>query len=215
MNAITTTRRGMLTLCVGAGTGLVLGFRVLEAAAKDAAPAAVNAEFNPFVRIDGTGKVTVIVKHLDKGQGVATGLATLVAEELNARPDQIVVEFAPSDSRYKNLLFGMQGTGGSTSMANSFDQYREAGAEARHMLTAAAATAWKVSAAGLGEFAAAAAKLPVPSPVVVKKPEDWIYIGKSFPRVDVGTKSEGSVNLFAMDLHMDDMLVAVTARPPK
>ncbi len=232
MNAITTTRRGMLALCVGAGTGLVLGFRVLEAAAKDAVPAAASAEFNPFVSIDGTGKVTVIVKHLDKGQGVATGLATLVAEELNARPDQIVVEFAPSDSRYKNLLFGMQGTGGSTSMANSFDQYREAGAAARQMLTQAAAASWKVPAAevkieagelrhasgkraGLGEFAAAAGKLPVPSPVVVKKPEDWIYIGKSFPRVDVRSKSEGSVNLFAMDLHMDDMLVAVTARPPK
>ncbi len=232
MNAITTTRRGMLALCVGAGTGLVLGFRVLEAAGKDAAPSAATAEFNPFVRIDGTGKVTVIVKHLDKGQGVATGLATLVAEELNARPDQIAVEFAPSDSRYKNLLFGMQGTGGSTSMANSFDQYREAGAAARQMLTEAAAASWKVPAAevrieagelrhasgkraGLGEFAEAASKLEVPASVTLKQPEDWIYIGKSFPRVDVKAKSEGSVNLFAMDLHMDGMLVAVTARPPK
>lgn len=232
MNAITTTRRGMLALAVGAGTGLILGFRVTEVLAKGEAAPSAAAEFNPFVRIDGAGKVTVIVKHLDKGQGAATGLATLVAEELNARPDQIAVEFSPSDSRYKNLLFGMQGTGGSTSMANSFDQYREAGAAARQMLTEAAASAWKVPAgevtieagelrhasgkkAGLGEFAEAAAKLKVPASVTLKKPEDWIYIGKSFPRVDVKTKSEGSVNLFAMDLHMENMLVAVTARPPK
>ncbi|MGE0665905.1 MAG: molybdopterin cofactor-binding domain-containing protein [Sphingomonadales bacterium] len=231
MNAITATRRGVLALAAGVGAGLVLGFRVTDILAAETEGSAA-AEFNPFVRVDGAGKVTVIVKHLDKGQGAATGLATLVAEELNARPDQITVEFAPSDSRYKNLLFGMQGTGGSTSMANSFDQYREAGAAARQMLIEAAASAWKVPTAkvtieagelrdasgrkaGLGEFAEAAGKLAVPSPVTVKKPEDWIYIGKSFPRVDVQVKSAGSVDLFAMDLHMDDMLVAVTARPPK
>ena len=120
MNAITATRRGVLALAVGAGAGLILGVRVSGALAGEAASGAAD-EFNPFVRIDSAGKVTVIVKHLDKGQGVATGLATLIAEELNARPDQIAVEFAPLGSRYKNLLFGMQGTGGSTSMANSFD----------------------------------------------------------------------------------------------
>jgi isoquinoline 1-oxidoreductase beta subunit len=225
------TRRGVLALCVGAGAGLVLGFRVDEALADMAAPTA-KAEFNPFVRIDAQGTVTVVIKHLDKGQGVATGLATLVADELDARPEQVTVEFAPSDSRYKNLLFGMQGTGGSTSIANSFDQYREAGAAARHMLIAAASAAWKVSAtevrieagelrhasgkrAGLGAFAEAASREPVPSPVPVKDPKDWIYIGKSFPRVDVPAKSQGSIDLFGMDLHLDDMLVAVIAKPPK
>ena len=81
-------------------------------------------------------------KHLDMGQGNATGLATLVAEELDAAPEQMRAEFAPADTgRYKNLAFGMQGTGGSTAIANSFEQYRKAGATARAMLVAAAAKA--------------------------------------------------------------------------
>ena len=232
MNALTPTRRGMLMLCVGGGAGLMLGFRVKDALA-EALAAAAPATFNPFVRVDGAGVVTVLIKHLDKGQGAATGLATLVADELNARPDQIRVEFAPADTAlYKNLLFGMQGTGGSTSMANSFDQYREAGAAARQMLIGAAADAWKVPEsevtiadgelrhksghhAGLGEFADAAGRRPVPTKVVVKTPEEWIYIGKSFPRVDIPNKSKGSVGLFSMDVHQDDMLVAVLAKPPK
>ena len=96
-----------------------------------------------------TTRVTVIVKHLDKGQGIATGLSTLVAEELDADWRQMRAEFAPADaSKYNNLLFGkVQGTGGSTSIANSFTQYRKAGAIARAMLVAAAAAAWGVPAA--------------------------------------------------------------------
>src|SRR5580765_1264694 len=102
---------------------------------------------NAFVRIASDNTVTVIVKHLEMGQGTYTGLPTLVAEELDADWGQIRVEGAPADpSRYNNLFLGtMQGTGGSTAMANSFEQMRKAGAAARAMLVAAAAERWKVA----------------------------------------------------------------------
>src|SRR6266849_1939140 len=90
-------------------------------------------EPNAFVRIGADNTVTVIVKHLEMGQGTYTGLPTLVAEELDADWSQIRVEGAPADAkRYNNLFWGtMQGTGGSTALANSFEQMRKAGAAAR------------------------------------------------------------------------------------
>src|SRR5205807_8838893 len=92
--------------------------------------------------------VTVIVKHLEMGQGTFTGLPTIVAEEMDAAWTQIRVEPAPADAgRYNNLLWGpVQGTGGSTAIANSFEQLRKAGAAARAMLVSAAAQAWSVPA---------------------------------------------------------------------
>ena len=104
-------------------------------------------EPNPFVKIAPDNTVTVIIKHLDKGQGAATGLSALVAEELDASHEQIRTEFAPADAnKYKNFAFGIQGVGGSTGLANSYEQYRKAGATARAMLVAAAAKAWGVDA---------------------------------------------------------------------
>ena len=96
---------------------------------------------NAFVRIGADNTVTVIVKHLEMGQGTYTGLPTLVAEELDADWSQIRAEGAPADAkRYNNLFWGeAQGTGGSTAIANSYEQLRKAGAAARAMLVAAAA----------------------------------------------------------------------------
>src|SRR5712692_7171596 len=101
---------------------------------------------NAFIRIAPDNTVTVIVKHLEMGQGTYTGLPTLVAEELDADWSQIRVEGAPADaSRYNNLFWGpAQGTGGSTALANSYEQLRKAGAAARAMLLAAAAEKWQV-----------------------------------------------------------------------
>ena len=227
-----TTRRGFLKASGGAGLGLILGLALPRAGAA-AAQTSGTAEFNPFVRIAPDGTVTVLSKHLDKGQGVATGLATLVAEELDAAWAQMRVEFAPADAKkYNNLFFGeIQGTGGSTAIANSFEQYRAAGAAAKAMLVAAAAQAWDVPAGeiavsagrlshgggksgGFGDFAEAAAALPVPKKPALKAPEDWVYIGKSFPRLDVRAKTRGA-GLFALDVQRDDMLVAAIARPPR
>src|SRR5713101_4105073 len=146
-----------------AGAGLTLGIAVPGAFAQGGPGQAggeivAGAVFEPnaFVRIGSDNSVTVIVKHFEMGQGTYTGLPTLVADELDAAWSQIKVEGAPADAkRYGNLIWRMyfkmdaQGTGGSSAMANSFDQYRQAGAAARAMLVAAAAEQWKLPAESL------------------------------------------------------------------
>jgi isoquinoline 1-oxidoreductase beta subunit len=174
----------------------------------------------------------VIAKHLEMGQGTYTGLATVVAEELDADWAQIRVESAPADaSKYANLAFGMQGTGGSSAMANSWMQLRKAGATARAMLVAAAATEWNVTPASLtvergvvhhapsnrqatfGALAAKASGLPVPNEVPLKEPKDFKLIGQKLPRVDVPPKTNGTAQ-FTIDVTFPDMLVALLQRPP-
>ncbi|MEM7364993.1 MAG: molybdopterin cofactor-binding domain-containing protein, partial [Pseudomonadota bacterium] len=128
---IHTSRRGFLKGAAATAAVLVVGVR-----ADGAAAAGDATQFNPFVKIGSDGRVVAIVKHFEKGQGPATGLSTLIAEELGVGMDQIDYEFAPSNPQvYNNLAFGpFQGTGGSTAIANSFVQYRTAGAAAREML---------------------------------------------------------------------------------
>jgi isoquinoline 1-oxidoreductase beta subunit len=196
------------------------------------APKAPPFEANAFVRIDADNFVTVISKHLEMGQGVYTGLATLLADELDADWNQVRVEGAPADStRYQNLGMHMQGTGGSNSMANSFTQYREAGAAARAMLVAAAAAQWQVPAgeitvtrgvlrhaggkqAKFGELVELAASQPVPAAVKLKDAAQFNYIGHSMGRTDALVKTDGSAT-YTADLVLPDMLVACVARPPR
>ena len=188
---------------------------------------------NAFVRVASDNTVTVLVKHLEMGQGTYTGLPTVVADEMDAAWSQIRVEGAPADaSLYNNLLWGpMQGTGGSTAMANSFDQLRQAGAAARAMLVAAAARQWNVPAdtitvkqgvlthpsgkrATFGQLASAASTQPVPTNVKLKDPKDFIYIGKAVPRTDARAKSTGTAK-FTQDVQLPGMLTAVVAHPPR
>src|SRR5438270_1484036 len=124
------------------GGALVLAVAFPDVHAQAQAPLEPNA----FIRIGADSTVTVIVKHLEMGQGTYTGLPTLVAEELDADWAQMRVEGAPADAkRYNNLFWGeAQGTGGSSSLPNSYDQLRKAGAAARFMLVGAAAERWKV-----------------------------------------------------------------------
>src|SRR6266566_9765356 len=131
-----------------AGAGLTLGIAAPGAFAQGGpgradgkAVAAGAFAPNAFIRISPDNTVTVIVKHVEMGQGTYTGLPTLVAEELDADWSQIRAEGAPADAkRYNNLFWGeAQGTGGSGSLANSYEQLRKAGASARAMLIAAAA----------------------------------------------------------------------------
>lgn len=229
-----TNRRGFLKLSVGTGVGLIIGASLPMSLAGAAGDAAAPTGFAPFVKIGADNVVTVVVKHLDKGQGVASGLATLVAEELDARWDQIDTEFAPANAKlYNNVFWGeIQGTGGSTAIANSFEQYRKAGATARAMLIEAAAKEWNVPASEItvaggvlshssgkssefGAFAQAAAALAVPKDVTLKSPDKWVHIGKDQPRVDVKIKTEGAPGVYGMDVQMDDMLVAVLMQSPK
>ena len=128
------SRRAFLKAGLTAGAGLTLGLHLPASLAEEyragpgiaggAERAAAAFEPNAFVRIGTDDTVTVIVKHLEMGQGTYTGLPTLVAEELDARWDQVRAEGAPADaSRYNNLFWGpAQGTGGSTAIANSYEQ---------------------------------------------------------------------------------------------
>ncbi len=230
---INESRRNFLKFGIASGTGLTLGlyFNVLHA--EELTNQAV-LEPNAFVRIGPDNIVTVIAKHIEFGQGTHTGLSTLVAEELDAAWTQIKVESAPADANlYNNLSWGpYQGTGGSSAMANSFQQMREAGASARSMLITAAAKLWDVPAdsisvtqgvvqhqassrtATFGELAQLAAKLPVPEEVNLKNAKDFTYIGKQAPRVDSASKSNGSA-IYTQDIQLPNMLTALVAHPPK
>ncbi|HEX2332880.1 MAG TPA: molybdopterin cofactor-binding domain-containing protein, partial [Burkholderiales bacterium] len=187
---------------------------------------------NAFIRIGADNTVTVVVKHLEMGQGTYTGLPTLVAEELDADWAQIRAVGAPADARqYNNLFWGQaQGTGGSTAIPNSYEQMRKAGAAARAMLVAAAAEKWKAPAseikvsrgvvtwrdrkATFGQLAADAAKQPVPADVALKDPKDFVYIGKPARRTDARAKSNGTA-LFTQDVKLPGMLTAVVLHPPR
>lgn len=227
-------RREFLKVSAAAGGGLLIGLYLpgrVEAATNQAA-----AEFTPnaFLRIAPDNTITVISKHLEMGQGVYTGLPTIVADELDADWNQIRVESAPADAaRYGNLAWGgaSQGTGGSTSIANSWEQLRQAGATARAMLIAAAAQTWKVNASALraengfvvdpkgkrrasyGELASLAATLTPPADVKLKTPKQWKLIGKHAPRTDSADKSSGKA-IYASDFRLPGMLTALVARPP-
>src|SRR6202040_2948544 len=101
---------------------------------------------NAFVRIGTDEKITVIVNHSEMGQGVYTALPMLLAEELDADWRKIGYEPAPVDAKYNHPIFGMQMTGGSSSVYSGFEQFRKAGAAARAMLIAAASQQWNVDA---------------------------------------------------------------------
>ncbi|HZV55218.1 MAG TPA: xanthine dehydrogenase family protein molybdopterin-binding subunit [Rhodocyclaceae bacterium] len=225
-----------------AGAGLTLGFCLPALAAPAAGPgkageglaAAVNFEPNAFLRIGIDNSVTVISKHLEMGQGTYTGLATILAEELDADWKTVRVEGAPADAkRYNNLFWGpAQGTGGSTAMANSWEQMRKAGAAGRAMLVSAAARRWQVGEADIvvhdgvvshaassrkasfGELAVDAAKEAVPTDPKLKDPKDFRLIGKQAKRKDTAAKTNGSAR-FTQDVFLPGMLVAVVAHPPR
>jgi isoquinoline 1-oxidoreductase beta subunit len=206
---------------------------VLKKNPMDAGAGGETFAFNPFVRISTSGVVTVIAKHLESGQGIYTGLATLLAEELDADWRRVRVESAPADeTRYNNLLFGpIQATGGSTSIANSYEQYRRAGAAARAMFVAAAAKAWRIPAgeievnkgivshpksgrqATFGALVRRAAGMKPPAKVQLKDPGAFRLIGRQDVRLDIVSKVQGTAR-FAMDVRLPGMLTAVVARPP-
>lgn len=240
------SRRGFLMTGLYAGAGLTLGIQ-LSGCTEDKEPVKTGAgmdsdktathtalEPNAFVRIKPDNTVTVLIKHLEMGQGTYTGLATLVAEELDADWGQVIAEGAPANpERYNNLFWGkIQGTGGSTAIANSFEQMRQAGAAAREMLVQAAAKAWQVPAASItvsrgvvkhtasgkeatfGELADLAARQPLPGEVLLKDPEDFTLIGTHVPRKDNKPKINGTA-IYTQDIHLPGMLVAVVAHPPR
>ena len=234
------SRRTVLKSIGGVGAGLILGVQLPSAAEAESGAAAVikgdagTAVFAPnaFVRIAPDSTVTVLIKHIEFGQGPYTGLATLVAEELDADWSQMRAQSAPANAAlYKNLMFGVQGTGGSTAIANSFEQMRKAGAAARAMLVEAAANAWGVKSdeitvskgiithealgkkASFGEFAEAAAKVEPPVEPFLKNPSEFVLIGTELPRLDSKAKSTGKAE-FTIDVQRPNMLTVLLQRPP-
>jgi isoquinoline 1-oxidoreductase subunit beta len=230
------TRRDFLRLTTLAGSGLTLGV-LLPGCGSAPGPSAPALPLSmPFVRIDPDNTVTVICKHLEAGQGVWTGLPAIVAEELDASWQQMRVESAPAQvPLYGNLAMGgkIQLTGGSTAVANSWQQLREAGATARAMLVAAAAQRWGVPAgeltvsegvvahaasgrkASFGELAGSAAQQPVPSGVKLKDPASFRIIGREkLPRLDARAKSTGTEQ-YAIDVMLPGMMTALVMRPPR
>ena len=207
----------------------------INSAGQFAAASGPGGLASDFVHITADDRVIVVVKHFEAGQGPATGLATLAAEELNADWDKVEVEFAPADNqRYANLLFGVQGTGGSSAIANSYPQYRKAGAVALARLKAAAAQQWGTESdniqaqdgvlsfqnnrAVFGEMAAVAGALPESPEFVepdLKPVRDFTLIGRDhLPRKDIRGKTDGSA-VFAMDFRPQNALHAVILRAPK
>ncbi|UUZ54318.1 molybdopterin-dependent oxidoreductase [Massilia sp. H-1] len=167
------------------------------------------------------------------GQGTYTGLATIVAEELDADWSKVRVEAAPADaSRYNNLSWGpMQGTGGSSAMSNSWEQLRK-GASARHagwrrraalegrcqadITVANGIVMHKASGqkATFGQLAHAASEQAAPADVKLKNAADFKLIGRHAPRKDSAAKTTGKA-MFTQDIHVPGMLTAVVAHPPR
>jgi isoquinoline 1-oxidoreductase beta subunit len=218
------------------GASLVGGALLVGCSPADLMAAGAKTEvgaFGPFIKIAADGAVTVISKHIEFGQGNHAGLAAIVAEELDADWTRVVVEQAPANAKlYANLGMGAQGTGGSTAIANSWDQLRKAGAGARGMFVQAAAAKWKVPAteisvkdgvvshkngksAGFGELLADAAKVTPPEAVTLKDPRTFTLIGTDrVRRKDSRAKSTGTAR-FTMDVQEPDLLVAMVAHAPK
>jgi isoquinoline 1-oxidoreductase beta subunit len=223
------SRRSFLKNTAAAGAALTIGFDANGALARPSQP---GGNVTPFVKIYPNGTVAAIIKHFEGGQGTATGLSALIAEEMNMSLQNITFETAPSDNtRYANLIFGSQGTGGSTSMANSYTQYRTAGAAAREILLAAAAQKWGVSvntlvlkdgvitgsgkSGKINEFLEAAATMDVPAKPQLKDPSEWTVIGvDQKARLDTPAKINGSAK-YSMDMQFDNQMVVAIKRSPK
>lgn len=223
-------RRKFLKTSLAGATGLIVGFYLPgrhELLAADAAPATMNA----FIHISPENTITIMVSKSEMGQGVATSLPMLAAEELECDWRKVRFEFAPAARVYFDPAFGMQGTGGSTSIHSSWEPLQKAGATAREMLVSAAAQKWGVDAsecraqngevvhmgtkrrATYGSLAEAAAKLPPPTDVKLKDPAEFKVIGKPFKRLDTGEKVNGRAK-FGIDQRRPGMLHAVVLRCP-
>ena len=223
------TRRRFLKTSGAAASGLLLGFYVPPKGPRAYLQAAEPFAPNAFIRITPDGLVKLIINKSEMGQGVYTSLPMLIAEELDADWKKVQVEAAPAAPEYIDPGYGMQITGGSSSVRSSWQPFRQAGASARALLVEAAAKKWSVDKSSLrtedghviygderasyGELATAAAALPVPENVELKDPKDFKLIGTNVKRIEGESKVTGQAQ-FSMDVNLPDMLTAVVAHPP-
>lgn len=226
------SRRDLLKAGVFMGGGLMLGFSipVHETASEASQRPLTGFPLNAFIRVGANDVVTIMVNKSEMGQGVYTSLPMLVAEELDCDWRKVRVEGAPVHHVYNHTQWGIQATGGSTSIATEWERFRKAGATARAMLIATAAARWKVDPdtcrtdqgkvihesgkeLSYGQLADEAAKVPVPASVPLKNPEQYRLIGKPVARLDTPAKTDGTA-IFGIDVSPPGTLTAVIARPP-
>ena len=226
------SRRGFIKVASGAAGGLVLGLSMGapgEAQAQSAGPPPRPFAPGAFVRIAPNGKITLISKNPEIGQGIKTGFGVILAEELDAKWSDVTVEQA----EVNRAVYGTQMAGGSMSIPRAWDELRYAGAGARAMLVAAAAKQWGVPASDLttsdstvihaasgrtasyGSLATAAAALPVPDigSLRLKSRKEYKLIGKRFTGVDNAALVRGQP-LFALDVQLPGMKYASIAKCP-
>ncbi|MBI4962895.1 MAG: xanthine dehydrogenase family protein molybdopterin-binding subunit [Desulfomonile tiedjei] len=230
---IKVSRRDFLKTTSIIGGGLVLGLAMPIRNSVGQATGQQGggmATLNAFVHVGTDETVTIIVNHSEMGQGVYTSLPMLVAEELECDWTKIAVQAAPVDPAYNHPQWGIQGTGGSTSVSSEWERLRKVGASAREMLIAAAADTWQVDKASCradngkvihssgksltyGQLAEKAANMPVPQDVQLKDPSKFRIIGQPVRRLDTPGKTNGTA-VFGLDVTIPGMLIAVVARPP-
>ncbi len=218
-------RRHFIGASAVAAGGLVIGFHIAGRVGAQS-NAATLPEVNAWVVVNADDSVVIRIARSEMGQGTLTGLAQLVAEELECDWSKVRTEYpTPGQSLARNRVWGNFSTSGSRGIRDSHDNVRKGGAMARAVLIQAAANEWKVSAAecgaansvithvptgrstSFGKVAAAAAKLAPPKRLALKDPKTWKLIGKPVKRLDTAPKLDGS-QVFGMDLKMPGLLNA-------
>jgi isoquinoline 1-oxidoreductase beta subunit len=224
------SRRDFLRSAAYGSGALVVALHLPGCSKHDPRNAAAAGPFvaNAWLTIAPDDRITFLCDRSEMGQGVYTGLTTLVAEELGIAPDRITIEFAPPGAAYTNALLGGQVTGGSTSVRDAWIKLRTAAAQAREMLVAAAAGQWRVAAsecrveggsvlgpdgksATYGALAGAASQLTPPKDVALKS--EYSLIGRPSRRLDTPMKVDGSVQ-YGIDVRLPGMLYAALAQSP-
>ncbi|MGZ5893198.1 MAG: molybdopterin cofactor-binding domain-containing protein [Caldimonas sp.] len=224
------SRRSFLQTSAVASGGLLIGIG-LPASMNEAIAAGTLYTPTAWVHIADDNTITLISARSEMGQGVYTSMPMLIAEELNVDIRKVKVAMAPPGKEYGNaMLFGLQLTGGSTSVRDGWEKLRLAGAQAREMLISAAAAQWNVDRSTLkaangtvtgpggkkatyGQLAAAASKLPVPEKVALKDPKDFTIVGKRTRRLDTPAKINGTAE-FGIDVKLPDMVYASLEQCP-
>jgi isoquinoline 1-oxidoreductase beta subunit len=226
------SRRSFLQVGGAAGGGLLLS--MFLPSARSVADEEHTGGFAPnaFIRIESDGRIVLIMPYVEMGQGTYTSVPMLIAEELEVDLRQVTLEHAPPDERrYANPLFGVQATGGSTTIMAAWEPMRRAGATARTMLVAAAAHRWEVEpkscraqagrvdhlptgrSAPYGDLAAEAARMDVPQTVALKPPSEFKLIGTPAKRLDAPSKVDGSA-IYGIDVQRPGLKFAMLAQSP-
>ena len=223
------SRRGFMQGSASVAGGLMVGVSLPLAGPAQAAGTLHTP--NAWVHIADDNTITLISARSEMGQGVYTSMPMLIAEELNVDIKKVKVAFAPPGKVYGNaLIFGLQLTGGSTSVREGWEKLRIAGAQVREMLVAAAAAKWGVDASSLtavdgrvmgpggkvatyGQLAEAASRLTAPEKVALKDPSQFRIVGKRITRLDTPAKVNGTA-IFGMDVKLPGMVYATLAMSP-